>query len=128
MKKLGSGQCYCGRVKFKVQFPSKFCAHCHCKNCRRAHGAAFVTWVGFPESQVKIIANKKHLGHYKTETKATRSFCKVCGTTLFFKSPRWAGEIHIVRSNFKGGVDRKVQGNAFFKSRVDWINFKKPIA
>ena len=36
----------CGRVGFVARFPSRFVAHCHCESCRRAHSAAFVTWVG----------------------------------------------------------------------------------
>ena len=34
------GSCLCGAVRFEVTLPSKFCAHCHCGNCRKAHGAA----------------------------------------------------------------------------------------
>ena len=47
------GRCMCGaRAASSRAFPSRFCAHCHCESCRRAHGAAFVTWVGFPSAQV----------------------------------------------------------------------------
>ena len=45
------GGCYCGDVRFEADLPPKFVAHCHCHNCRRAHGAAFVTWIGFPAEQ-----------------------------------------------------------------------------
>ena len=107
--------------------PSKFCAHCHCHNCRRAHGAAFVTWVGFESDRVEIRADEEHLGRYVTDTKATRTFCKTCGTTLFFESPRWPGETHIVRSSFTDPIDRDVEGNAFYESRADWMDFSKPI-
>ena len=43
-----TGRCHCGGVRFVARFPSRFVAHCHCESCRRAHGAAFVTWAGFP--------------------------------------------------------------------------------
>jgi len=48
------GSCHCGAVRFVARFPSRFVAHCHCASCRRAHGAAFVTWAGFPSSQVEV--------------------------------------------------------------------------
>lgn len=39
-----NGRCLCGALQFSVRFPTKWVAHCHCTMCRRAHGAAFVTW------------------------------------------------------------------------------------
>jgi len=126
-KGSAAGRCYCGAVEFVARFPSKFCAHCHCANCRRAHGAAFVTWVGFERDQVEIRAADGKLARYATDTGATRTFCAACGTTLFFESPRWAGEIHVVRSNFDGAIDREVEGNAFYRSHADWMDFSVPI-
>jgi hypothetical protein len=76
---------------------------------------------------VEVHADDDALARYETDTEATRTFCKVCGTTLFFESPRWPGEIHIVRSNFNEPIDRDVDGNAFYKSRVDWMDFTRPI-
>ena len=38
------GGCLCGAVRFSLELPSKWCAHCHCSMCRRAHGAGYVTW------------------------------------------------------------------------------------
>lgn len=42
------GGCLCGAVRYVITLPTKWCAHCHCSMCRRAHGAAFVTWAGVP--------------------------------------------------------------------------------
>jgi hypothetical protein len=39
------GACLCGAVKIETTLPSLWSAHCHCSSCRRAHGAAFVTYV-----------------------------------------------------------------------------------
>lgn len=46
-----NAQCLCGDLKLEATLPSKWVAHCHCSLCRRAHGAAFVTWVGMDESR-----------------------------------------------------------------------------
>lgn len=100
--------------------PSRFCAHCHCQNCRRAHGAAFVTWAGFPSEQVRVTAGEEELGRYRTETDATRSFCKRCGTTLFFESPRWAGEIHVALAHFEEPIDRAPSGHVYVDHKAEW--------
>lgn len=113
------GSCYCGAVTFEAELPSRFCAHCHCNNCRRAQGAAFVTWVGFMRKQVKISGDT--LTGYITETGATRSFCSRCGTSLFYESPRWEGEIHIVRANIEGDLDREPGGHVYVDHKAPWF-------
>ncbi len=116
-----TGSCYCGEVRFEATLPSKFCAHCHCNNCRRAHGAAFVTWVGFKDEQVRIVSGEERLGRYRTETDATRSFCTTCGTTLFFSSPRWGGETHVTRASIHDPIDREPSSHVYFDRHVPWI-------
>jgi hypothetical protein len=88
--------------------------------CRRAHGAAFVTWVGVLLPQFEITAGRDRLTRYRSSDVATRSFCSACGSTLFFESTRWAGEIHIARATFEGDIDHPVQAHAFFEDRAHW--------
>ena len=38
-----TGQCHCGSVQYAVKGELPYVVHCHCVNCRRAHGAAFFT-------------------------------------------------------------------------------------
>jgi hypothetical protein len=35
------GSCLCGGVKYEITGPLMRSGHCHCSNCRKAHGAAF---------------------------------------------------------------------------------------
>ncbi len=121
-EKKASGSCYCGAVTFEVTLPARFCAHCHCRNCRRAHGAAFVTWIGFKREQVYITSGLDNLAHYLTETEATRSFCQTCGSTLFYKSPRWAGEIHIARANLDDDIGPLPGGHVYVDHKAPWWN------
>jgi len=106
MHKLLTGSCSCGQVQFEVKLPAKFVAHCHCNNCRRAHGAGFVTWAGFLDQHFNLTAGKESLSEYVTETKATRGFCGKCGTPMFFSSPRWAGEIHVAVAVIDGDLEQ----------------------
>ena len=114
------GSCLCGAVHFEATLPSRFCAHCHCSNCRRAHGAAFVTWVGFRNEQLQLVAGRNRMVDYRTETDATRSFCSCCGTTLFYRGPRWSGEIHVARANIDGEIDRHPSSHVYVDHRASW--------
>jgi hypothetical protein len=115
------GRCHCGRVHFTARFPSRFVAHCHCESCRRAHGAAFVTWVGFPSPQVTIDQGAEDLAVHASSPGTERKFCRRCGTKLFFESEHWPGETHVTLAAFDDAVDRAPAGHAFFEEHVAWL-------
>lgn len=123
-----SGRCHCGAVRFVARFPSRFVAHCHCESCRRAHGAAFVTWVGFPSAQVTITHGAGDLATHESSPGTHRRFCRRCGTKLFFESTRWPGETHVVLAAFDDPVDREPGGHAFASEHVAWLPFTLPDA
>ncbi|MCW8925504.1 MAG: GFA family protein [Xanthomonadales bacterium] len=116
-----AGSCLCGAVRFEADLPSKWCAHCHCSLCRKAHGAGYVTWVGFEQHQVSIDNDAGQLEWYESSARAQRGFCRQCGSTMFFKSERWAGELHIAVGCLDGELDRRPDTNAFFDAHVDWM-------
>lgn len=111
----------CGKVQYVARFPSRFCAHCHCESCRRSHSAGFVTWLGFPAEHVTVTGGVDDLVAYASSAGTRRSFCRRCGTKLFFQSERWAGETHVALAAFDDPVDRAPSGHAFFEEHVAWI-------
>ena len=115
------GSCLCGEIKFVVSSPSKWCAHCHCSMCRKAHGAGYVTWIGFEQQQVEFTNGKEQLVWYPSSPGAHRGFCRKCGSTMFFRSQQWAGELHIAVACLNGELDRQPQANVYFDKHVDWM-------
>lgn len=124
-----AGACLCEAVVFEIRPPSLWCAHCHCGMCRRAHGAAFVTWLGVPAQQFAVVKGEEHLQWFASSPEAQRGFCGRCGSTLLFQSTRWAGEMHVVLANIKNEVDRQPSAHVFFDSHVDWcaVNDDLPV-
>ena len=115
------GRCLCGDIKFSAQLPSKWVAHCHCTLCQRGGGSAFMTWVGLDESRCAIEDPHDRLHWYRSSDQGERGFCSHCGSTLFFRSKRWAGELHVTLANFTGPVDRAPQAHVFWDTHVDWV-------
>ena len=114
------GRCLCGAVAFECTLPTKWVAHCHCSLCRRAHGAAFVTWAGFEQSRFRCTAGEQQLRWYRSTPEAERGFCTHCGSTLFFRSSRWPGEIHVAVANLDAPLDRAPQAHVYWNAHVDW--------
>ena len=115
------GTCLCGAVRFSVTLPTLWMAHCHCTRCQRAHGAAFVTWVGTKADGAVIDDPRGVLRWYEAETGASRGFCGACGSPMFFKSPQWAGELHVARALFTQPLDREPRMHAYYDTHVDWF-------
>ncbi|HLK87843.1 MAG TPA: GFA family protein [Candidatus Binataceae bacterium] len=116
-----TGRCMCGALRFAATAPSLFCAHCHCRFCRQAHGAAFVTWVGFPQASVRIVADGDALHWYQSSKWSRRGSCSRCGTMMFYESTAAPGETHVTRASIIGPVDRKPELHSFFDQKVDWV-------
>lgn len=116
-----TGGCLCGSVEFELRLPSKWCAHCHCSLCRRAHGAGYVTWAGFESDHFILKKGDHHLRWYESSQGARRGFCGTCGSTMLFESERWPGETHIAMACIDGPIDRIPGANAFFDNHVGWM-------
>lgn len=117
-----TGHCLCGALGFSLDWPSKWVAHCHCTQCRRAHGAAFVTWIGMAEDRVRIDDAQSQLRWFASSPGAERGFCACCGSSLFFRSARWPGELHLAHGNLDGEADRAPMAHVFWDTHADWAS------
>ena len=115
-----TGRCLCGAVRYRVGMPALWVAHCHCSMCRRAQGAAFVTWVGTAAERFVLESGTEALLRFKSSLPATRSFCGRCGSPLFFESTRWPGELHVTLASLDDPTGLEPQAHAYWKSRAPW--------
>ena len=114
------GSCLCGAVRFDIELPALFCAHCHCSMCRRAHGAGYVTWTAAPYERFRVVAGADRLVRYRSSEHGTRTFCGTCGSTLFCESTNHPAWIDIVVANLDGDVGLAPQAHFYFDDRASW--------
>jgi hypothetical protein len=114
------GGCLCGAVTFEVALPATFVGHCHCSMCRRAHGAAYVTWVGVPVGMFYLTKGKETLVDYQSSDHVTRSFCGRCGSPMFCNDARHAEAAHLTLASLQGDTGLIPEAHYFFDSRADW--------
>ena len=115
-----AGACLCGAVRFAVTLPTLFCAHCHCTMCQRNHGAAFVTWIGVPREQLRVVSGNDGLVRYASSEHGSRSFCGACGTSLFCENDTHPERVDVPLANMLGPIDRAPQLHAYFGTRAAW--------
>jgi hypothetical protein len=122
------GGCLCGAVRFMLELPSKWCAHCHCTMCRKYHGAGYVTWVGFERTRFTLASGENELRWHQSSKDAHRGFCNHCGSSLLFRSERWPGEIHVALGCLDDPIDREPQAHVYHDERVDWMSIDEALA
>ena len=117
-----SGSCLCGAVSFQLTPPTSFVAHCHCSICRRAHGAAYVTWAGVKSEQLTIVTGLDDLVCYPSSPWAIRRFCRHCGSPLFYNADHLHGEIHVAVASLSWPIDRLPQAHVYFDDHAPWAD------
>lgn len=76
------GSCLCGDVAWEVTPPLEFMSHCHCVRCRKAHGAAFATFVLVPADRYRLVRGGDRIVRYASSPGMTRPFCGRCGSVV----------------------------------------------
>ncbi len=120
-EQTASGACLCGAVAFEITLPSLWCAHCHCTQCQRYHGAPVVTWVGVSNDQFTFTRGEHNLRWFASSAPAQRGFCGECGSSFLFRSEKWPKEIHITLPNLKDPIDRQPEGHVHYRNHVSWL-------
>lgn len=115
------GRCYCGSVQFELTFPTDMCGHCHCESCRRAHGAAFVTWTGAPKTQFRFLSGKDKIKKYKSSADVDWGFCSDCGTSFLYEHAQAPDRVWVTLGSLSGPIDRAPDSHVSFEEHVNWF-------
>jgi hypothetical protein len=72
------GSCLCGQVRFEQDGGAQFINHCHCSMCRKAHGAAFGSFLHADGTRFRWAAGQSLVVSYESSPGNFRAFCRVC--------------------------------------------------
>jgi hypothetical protein len=76
-----SGRCLCGAVELEIDFPAFWAWHDHSATSRRAHGAAYSTYIGCWRKHARLVKGQRSVARFEdAKTESSRSFCSRCGT------------------------------------------------
>ncbi len=126
MIKLYKGSCLCGGITFEAGDLQADPANCHCRMCRKFHGAAFATLAA--AGQFHWLTGEDLVRHYKGANGTVRSFCSRCGTSLAFRSNGDADTpFEIAVSLFDEDVPIAPAANIYARYRAVWFPMDKSL-
>jgi hypothetical protein len=88
MKLPLTGGCACGAIRYETTAEPVVMFHCHCRDCQRASGGPFTSFVivpaeafRFSQGSVRLHDSPSHRGG-----KTHRGFCADCGSPILAKT------------------------------------------
>lgn len=77
---MTTGSCLCGAVRWRMEGPYKGMTNCHCSMCRKAHAAAFATYIAVDTERYELLSGAEAIAAYESSANFHRKFCSRCGS------------------------------------------------
>jgi hypothetical protein len=122
MSALREGGCACGAIRYRLQSDPLFIHCCHCRNCQRQTGSAFVINLMIEASHVEMVAGAPQPVEVPRDDGNTQRIfrCPTCQVAAYSEYGR--PEVRYVRG---GTLDQPSEVtpdvHIFTKSKVSWL-------
>lgn len=128
MNKQYKGGCLCGKIQYQVDQIEPQMAHCHCRMCRKFHGAAFSTFAEARVENFHWLQGEQHLKTYHAPNGTERQFCRHCGSSLIFKPANDKGElVEFSLATLDSEITLKPDAHIFTDNAVSWLEINDPL-
>ena len=118
-----SGRCLCGEINYSTDAEPLFTGNCHCKDCQRSSGSAFIPAMLFPEKSVSISGEAKYFESASDSGSVhRRGFCQNCGSQLFAKFSAMPGMLGIKAGTLDNPSNYVPKLDFYVASAVPWDN------
>jgi hypothetical protein len=108
----------CGAVRYRVSGGHTYAGVCHCDDCRRATGGAYVPWFGALPENFEV--TKGEIAEHESSPGTRRGFCSKCGSSLTFGGDNW-NDISIAIASLDDPNLITPKSQVFLRERLHWI-------
>lgn len=81
------GSCLCGDIHYEVHGELGGLTFCHCKNCQKVNGTAFLAGTTVNPDEFKLDDPNHYLKSYESSQGVFRYFCGNCASPLYTLRP-----------------------------------------
>jgi hypothetical protein len=113
------GSCLCQSICYQSDAAAGPMVHCHCRMCRKAHGASFSTILPVRKAGFRWIRGSDLLAHFESSPGKRRWFCSRCGSQLISTRDD-NDDVLLLRA---GGIDRGYDARPVAHG---WVEFMAP--
>ena len=113
------GGCLCGAIRYRASGTVSAITHCHCRTCRRASGAPFVTWAGFELDKFAFTQGRP--ASFASSPPVIRTFCARCGTPLTYRRSDLPQSIDVTLGSMDDPTVLRPEDHTWTESRLACI-------
>lgn len=115
-----AGGCFCGAVRYRIVLPPIDVGYCHCRMCRRVHGAPVVAWVSVEPDRFGFTAGTPR--RHRSSGGAVRQFCGDCGTPVAFRPDPLQAFVDVPVTTLDDPEAMPPQYHIWTQSRLSWFD------
>ena len=117
-----TGGCLCGAVRYRAAAEPLRAVICHCGMCRRASGAAFLTFVHFPVDGFAWTRGAPT--RYRSSPAAERGFCARCGSPLTMHETVLDDRVQVTLGSLDRPEDIRPDDHVWTESQLPWLRIE----
>ena len=111
-------KCLCSAVEFDVDKSCVEVSSCHCNMCRNWSGAPMMSI--HAQGDINFFG-EENIGIYQSSDWAERGFCKICGTSLFYRID--GPQYYIPVGLFADQTDFTMKSQIFIDEKPEFYDF-----
>jgi hypothetical protein len=78
------GGCHCGRITYEADIDPEKVGVCHCSDCQKLSGSAFVVYLPVPKGVLRLRGEPKiYVKTAESGSRRAQAFCPECGSRLY---------------------------------------------
>lgn len=119
MSVVSRARCFCGNVAIELSGEPETVVYCHCGDCRRWSGAPVSVFVGYAQDKVEMTAGEPEA--FGSSPGVLRSFCRNCGTSIFYQDERLPGEVYLSVGIMERPEDFEPEAHSWYSKKLGWL-------
>ena len=117
-----TASCLCNGVQLIIKQEISKIFICHCKQCQKAQGSAFVAIVPIQVENLEFKKGNELIGEYYATDNKKRTFCKKCAAPLFSARLDFPDVIRLRVGIINESLHVKVYSHSFTNYKVKWLD------
>ena len=122
MAGVRTGGCLCGAVRYESENDPIFSLQCHCRDCQRSSGTAYIAAMRVPASGFRITQGepKRYVGKADSGNAITRAFCGECGSPLYVQVATRPDIVGLRVGTLDDPSEFRPEADIFVRSAQSW--------
>jgi hypothetical protein len=118
------GSCLCGSVRYEINGAIGKPSHCHCSQCRKAHGAAFGSYSKANSADFRFTSGEAEVRAYASSPGVRRTFCGRCGSTLQYLADAHPDLVWFTAGTLDDDPGVRASYHIFVGSKAPWYEIE----